>query len=150
MTDWKVRQQIYHQVFSSSGFDDDLENEVIEFDDDSNVIIQKALEYPVKQTATLYYPGKSYSIAIIYALLLKRHFGVDIYRSLKDPELLFGNDPYFVTYDQDEETYDAILKSFPVHYLEEPCLGCENFQLTHDYFLKEFLLHEETRKYVSS
>ena len=35
---------------------------------------------------------------------------------INDPDLLAGNDPYFVTYKEDPDTYDYILKnvSFPI------------------------------------
>ncbi len=148
MNDWKVRQHVYHQLFNDIGFGDDLKNETIEYNSDTKTIIEKALEYPKVQSEVLFYPGKSYSIAVIYALLLNKYFEEDVYQSLNDPELLYGNDPHFVTYDKDPSTYDSILNDFPVHFIADPSLGCDNFQLTHEYFHKEFLLHDETKIYA--
>ena len=56
------------------------------------------------------YPSKSYVVAICYAYWLSKDFGEDFYELLSDKDLLYGNDPYFKTYEEDTKTYDEILK----------------------------------------
>ena len=83
------------------------------------------------------YPSKSYMVAICYARWLSEEFGNNPIDYLNDIDLLFGNDPYFVTYDEDTITYDQILGY----------IGGWQFNETkgyvHDvksYFLKEFMI----------
>ena len=46
-----------------------------------------------------------YAMHIGLGMIFKEPF----YNALNDEDLLFNNDPHFVPYWQDEETYDAIL-----------------------------------------
>ena len=147
MKNWHVRHKIFHMVFKDIDMGDDLSKETIIEEYDKEAIIKRALQYPVTQTKELYYPGKSYAVAVIFAHLLKEHFNEEFYESLSDPQLLYGNDPYFVPYAEDKNTYDAIIGEFPWDvFLSEN--GSENFYKTCEYFMKEFLLHEETRAYA--
>ncbi|MNO14057.1 hypothetical protein D3C76_36970 [compost metagenome] len=77
---------------------------------ESDELIENALHYFKEATFPLYYPAKSYSVAIIYAQKLHELYGLDIYDTLRDEDLFLGQDPYFVTYDKDPATYDAILE----------------------------------------
>lgn len=150
MKEWQIRHKIFHQVLSHMDMGDDLSKETIIEEKDQESIIRRAIDYPSKQTKELYYPGKSYAVAIIFAKLLEKYFQEDFYESLNNSELLYQNDPYFIPYSDDQETYDQILAAFPFHLIENPALGCENFQKTCEYFLKEFLLHEQTKIYLPS
>ena len=60
---------------------------------ESEKIVQRAIEYPTIQSVKLFYPGKSYAVALIFAKLLELHFNEDFYTALDDPMLLLGNDP---------------------------------------------------------
>jgi hypothetical protein len=121
---------------------DDLQNEIIIEEWDESMIVQRALEYPVKQTKELYYPAKSYAIGLIYSLLLVKHFGGELLTYLDDPLLLFGNDPYFKPYRQNKSVYDELIEKFPPEAIHRPRQFAENFQKTVDYFYKEFLLEQ--------
>ena len=147
MKEWKLRSKIYHTLFTK--YDDDLSKEVIVHQYDKQEIIDKAILYPTVQTKELYYPAKSYAVAITWALLLEKEFGEDIYESLNDKDLLYENDPYFVTYDNDSETYDSIIEKFPMEVVYDITSGCKNFINTKNYFYKEMLLHETTKEYFS-
>lgn len=129
---------MYHQMHSEEGYSDDLGREEIveEFDKDS--IIKRACEYPVKQDSVLYYPGKAYAIAIMAAKYLEQEYDEEILEVLDDPDLLYGNDPYFVPYSRDKDTYDKILDSFPFAVLEDPASASENCRLTLGYIAEEF------------
>lgn len=151
MKDWHVRHKIFHQIFKDMDLGDDLSKETIIEEFDQEKIVQRALEYPVKQTTALYYPGKSYAVAITFAKLLEIYFEEDFYISLNDEKLLYENDPFFTPYSQDKETYDLILDNFPLDLINTNDEKCsENFRKTQEYFLKEFLLHEDTKMYSPS
>lgn len=110
MTDWKIRQEMYHRL--NTEFDDDLENFDIQYRPDT--ILQDCVDYinkPSEDTGWMY-PAKSYIVALVYASNIASDFNEDIYELLKDPELLYNNDPYYVTYDNDPMVYDHIINMF--------------------------------------
>jgi hypothetical protein len=146
MTEWKVRAKLYAKLFPEPG--DNLQNEVIIERHDKKHIIEDAINYPISQSKELYYPGKSYAVAITYAYLLSLVFKEDFWAVLDDPELLGGNDPYFKRYSEDKRTYDAIMAEFPFEVINFPHAASENFLKTMEYFDKEFLLAEDTKQYA--
>lgn len=149
MKEWKVRSKIYHAMVTE--YDDDLSKEIVVENYDEDEIIRRALQYPIAQTVELYYPAKSYAVAIIFAYLLEQEFDEDFYESLQDANLLFENDPYFKPYeDYHIEIYNRIIDDFPFYLFKDPTLGSKNFQLTVEYFYKEMLLHADTKQYLSS
>lgn len=149
MKDWKIRSKIYHAMTAT--FDDDLSKEEIIENFDKEEIVRRALQYPIKQTKELYYPAKSYAVAVIFAHLLEKEFNEDFYESLSDPNLLFENDPYFKPYeDYHVEIYNRIIDKFPFYLFKDPSLGSENFQKTVSYFYKEMLLHADTQSFLPS
>lgn len=104
MQEWKLNQEIYNNVFSN--FSDSYSNFINVSDPD---IVGVAVEYFSKRPAVSKYPGKSYAVAIIYAKTISDRTGEDFYELLKDPELLYNNDPYFVPYGSARDLYDRIL-----------------------------------------
>ena len=48
-------------------------------------------------------------VGICYARWLSEMFGGSPIDYLEDPDLLYGNDPYYVTYSTDPETYHQVL-----------------------------------------
>lgn len=105
MKDWKARQMAFHAT--AGEFKDDLNEVDIVISDD---IVADAVMHFEEKVDEWIYPSKSYVVAICYAKWLEQDFGEDFYEVLDDPDLLFGNDPYFVTYSNDEGTYNAILE----------------------------------------
>jgi hypothetical protein len=105
MKDWKARQAAFHHA--NKKHKDDLKDEDILYSED---IVDDVLMHFAQYVPDWIYPAKSYVVAICYAKWLEQDFGEDFYEVLDDPELLFGNDPYFVPYSEDENIYDAILK----------------------------------------
>jgi len=150
MMDWKTRQKIYHLMTAYDDRGDSLLEQKIIEEFDHETIIERALSYPIIQSSTLFYPGKSYAVAVVYAILLSKYFGGDIISYLSDSELLFNNDPYFKPYQLAPNIYDKILLSFPQNFEENMNDYTLDFQKTVDYFMKEFLLHEETQIYANS
>lgn len=129
---WKVHQEIYHRLREDRS--DDAENFEMRVEVE---ILPHALAYFRERSPVAIYPAKSYAVAIIYAYLLARHYGEDFYTVLNDPQLLYGNDPYFVPYQKDPATYDAILTAlgypeldlrggwapYTVRYFYAECMG---------------------------
>jgi hypothetical protein len=106
MQEHKFRQDIYHRLHRYHS--DDLNQQDIVIDDD---IIGTAVDYFCRSDLGWVYPGKSYMVAICYARWLSQHYGDNPLTYLVDPDLLYGNDPYYVAYSEDPETYDQILES---------------------------------------
>jgi len=115
-------------------FDDDLNTKTIELSDN---IIDNALRYSTSRHIGWVYPAKSYAVAILYARWLEDIFGEDFYEALDDPELLYNNDPYFVPYSRDRDTYNTIIVNMP-----EDLSGGMVPDIRR-YFEEEFLLNVE-------
>jgi hypothetical protein len=97
-------------------------------------IVENAIKYFTTTELGWVYPAKSYVVAICYARWLNQHFSEDFYESLNDPELLHGNDPYYVPYEQDKDTYNKILNAVGFDFNEEIGIIPD----VKMYFLKEF------------
>jgi hypothetical protein len=108
MKEWKVRQEVYHRLNEEHG--DDLNCVEIEIVDD---VVASAIRYFTETEVGWLYPSKSYVVAILYAKWLHEEFSEDFITALDDPDLLYGNDPYFVTYSQDKENYIKIIAALP-------------------------------------
>lgn len=105
MKEWKVRQEYFHMM--NKDFKDDLNKVKIKM---TNDIVKESVRHFNEYVDEWIYPAKSYVVAICYAHWISEDFDEDFYELLNDPELLAGNDPYFVTYDEDKYTYDRILE----------------------------------------
>jgi hypothetical protein len=143
MLDWKFRRQTFYSLISKDTFTDLLDNNKLPLVERFNKqdIITDAINYVTIHNDSLFYPGKSYAIAIMYASWIEDFFGDDFYKTLNDPELLF-DDKYFVPYYKDKETYDHVLKHID---LLNDVVGYDNLpyvQMTRNYFLQEFMLDE--------
>lgn len=134
MIEWKARQQIYHRL--NTEFTDDLSDKDIELSDD---IVNNAIRYFNETDIGWIYPAKSYMVGICYARWLARHFGGEPMTYLEDPELLFGNDPFFVQYSTDPISYHGILAAIGGWEFNEQ-LGM--VPDVYEYFVEEFMLNE--------
>jgi len=132
--EWKMRQEHFYRNVNE--FTDDIRKFDVTINDD---IVSNAVRYFNDDTIGWVYPAKSYVVAICYARWLHEFFGSDIYEYLDDPDLLFGNDPYFVPYSQDKKTYDNIIEHIsllPFKFDETKGVVPDVLQ----YFMEEFLL----------
>lgn len=102
--DWKIRQEIFHRL--QTEHDDDLNTKNIII---SNNTVNDAIKYFNERDIGWIYPAKSYMVGLCYARWLAKEFGGRPLEYLEDPDLLYGNDPYFVTYSLDPKTYIQIL-----------------------------------------
>jgi len=109
MKEWKIRQQTFDMLNGSEGYKDDLNDvdiNLVEGDE----IIDEAIRHFNEYVDEWIYPSKSYVVAICYASWISEDFDEDFYETLNDAELLCGNDPYFVPYEDDKYTYDEIIE----------------------------------------
>jgi hypothetical protein len=132
--DYKIRQEIYHRL--TTEFDDDLATKDIEM---SNNVEGNAIRYFTDRDIGWIYPAKSYMVGICYARWLSEHFGGRAVEYLEDPDLLHGNDPYFVQYSTDPGAYHRILTA----------IGGWGFDINkgmvpdvYQYFREEFMLDD--------
>lgn len=102
--DWKIRQEIFHRL--QTEHDDDLNTKNIIISDNT---VNDAIKYFNQRDIGWIYPAKSYMVGLCYARWLAKEFGGRPLEYLEDPDLLYGNDPYFVTYSLDAKTYIQIL-----------------------------------------
>jgi hypothetical protein len=138
LKEYKVIQNITNRLYQE---EHPLLSIILE---DSDVkIIQRSCEYFSSECERLYYPAKSFCVAIIYAHLIHFYFNELFYECLNDPELLFGNDKYFKTYEENTELYNSILKA--INYSPEFKLNLSLPQLktTFNYFVQEFQVNPD-------
>jgi hypothetical protein len=134
MEDWKLRQEIYHRI--NTMHTDDLNTKNIELSTD---IVKDAVRYFNEKDLGWLYPSKSYMVGICYSRWLSEHFGGSPIEYLEDPDLLFGNDPYFVQYSADPETYHRILTSVGGWEFNETMGMVPDVK---EYFVEEFMINE--------
>jgi hypothetical protein len=111
MREWKLFQELYHSLVTEHTDAGHLHKR--EMSDDK---VTAALNYVREKADVGTYPGKSYIVAIIYATMINKVYGDDFLQTLNDPDLLYGQDDFFVPYSQDKQAYDSILeelKSIP-------------------------------------
>lgn len=111
MQEWKIKQEIFHRL--NKDHRDDLTQVDIVLTEN---IVEDALRHFKERVGEWIYPSKSYFVAICYAHWIAQDYNEDFYTLLDDELLLAGNDPYFVPYSEDKETYDKILSkvTFPL------------------------------------
>lgn len=102
--EWKILQEIYHRLNTDHEDAADNFDYVIEEE-----IVHNAVKYFKDTDVGWIWPAKSYMVGICYAKWLSDVYGGSPIEYLNDPDLLYGNDPYYVTYAEDKDTYDSIL-----------------------------------------
>jgi hypothetical protein len=132
MKDWKIKQEIYHRL--NIQHDDDLSTKDIQI---STNIIEDAIKYFNERDLGWLYPAKSYMVAICYAKWIAKEFNENRMDLLNDPDLLHGNDPYFVPYTQDPDTYIGIFQKINSWDFDESAGMVPDVR---SYFEKEFML----------
>lgn len=103
MKEWKIKQEVYHRLNKE---DSDNLN-LVDIQITTN-IKEDALRHFFEKIDEWIYPSKSYVVAFCYAYWISIDYDEDFWELLRDPNLLYGNDPYFKTYDEDPETYDFL------------------------------------------
>jgi hypothetical protein len=151
MKEWKYRRNIFYSMLPPDhkhGDEPELFNGIVHKNFTKTNIIQDAINYITIHRDDLYYPGKSFAVAIMYASWIEDEFaGEDLYTLLDDPDLLPGDD-YFVPYSQAKDIYDSIIEFIDNN------MNCDipndvqlpYVEMTKHYFEKEFMLDEEGLK----
>jgi hypothetical protein len=129
MKDWKVKQEIFHRL--NSKYEDDLNDKYIELNTD---IVGNAVKYFTTTELGWIYPAKSYVVGICYAKWISEIYSENFYELLNDEDLLYRNDPYFITYNQNKKDYDAIIKIVGLNFDESAGIIPD----IKEYFIKEF------------
>ena len=130
--EWKTRQEIYHRL--NTDFKDDLNKVDIIFKDN---VKENALLHFFQKIDEWVYPSKSFVVAFCYAYWLSQDFNEDIKDLLNDPDLLYGNDPYFKPYNKDPEVYDFLFDNIK---MPIPMKGM--VPDIREYYEEEFLINQ--------
>lgn len=88
----------------------------------------------------LIYPAKAFAVALVYAKLIEKYFGTNMYNALKDGDLLLG-DRYFYDYTKQPQIYDVAINMLTDKELwdfESSSIG--QVLSTVEYFKREFWL----------
>lgn len=105
MKEWKLKQEIYHRL--NKDFEDDLSKHDVIISDN---IVDNAVRYFTEKDIGWIYPAKSYMVGICYSKWLSKNFGDRPLVYLDDQNLLYNNDPYFISYSKDSYSYIKILE----------------------------------------
>jgi hypothetical protein len=97
--------QLLYDEYVQEHADDFANMEIVEDPE----LVENALHYFKEASFPLIYPAKSYAVAIIYATKIHELYDIPVKTTLNDPDLFLGHDRYFVPYELDPHTYDAIL-----------------------------------------
>ncbi len=145
-TEWQFRRETFYALNGRQFTDSpefNTENLTIVERWNPEDIVADALNYAIIHTDEMYYPGKSYMIAVQYASWIQDHFGGELLDLLDNP-LLLPDDPYFLVYSQSKEIYDQILE-FTDTYGKDVDIPTHlpYLQKTYEYFLQEFMLDDK-------
>lgn len=134
MEEWRVRQEIYHRTVTEHS--DDLSTKDVVM---SSNTVEEAVDYFYTKNKGWIYPAKSYMVGICYSKWLAELYPPhDPIYYLDNPNLLYANDPYFVPYSEDKETYDKILETVGWDFITESGMVSDVWC----YFQDEFLLNK--------
>ena len=101
MSEWKQCAQLYAAVMAGRHTDIMHDGEVV----DEGVVKDSSIrKYVESATFPLLQPSKSRVVALVYATMLSRDYGIPLLDALNDPDLL-KDDPFFVPLKQDATGY---------------------------------------------
>lgn len=103
----------------------------------AQTVVEDAVDYLVTGGSYTRFPGAARAVAVATADFVSRKFKEDFFEVLSEKDLMHGNDPYFKTYNQDQEVYDQILQRVP---LEKINWSSDRMQITKRLLLEEYLL----------
>jgi len=132
MIEWKIKQEIYHRL--NKDLKDDLSKHTITISDN---IVDNAVRYFTEKDMGWIYPAKSYMVGICYSKWLSENYGDRPLVYLDDQELLYNNDPYFVSYSKDVSNYMRILENIGGWEFDETLGMVPDVK---EYFKMEFLI----------
>lgn len=135
---WKERQHMYHR--KAHVVDIHNAEQQIFIDMTNDELCKWAIEYFKRDFNCCIYPAKSFSVAYIYAVLIKEVFEpqTPLIELLRDPYLLYGNDPFFEPYnDETSFIYEQMIQE-----VGNDIYGTNQSNATIEFFRKEMLLSD--------
>jgi len=134
MKEWKINQELYHRLHNEHS--DSLDDKELLLVSRHEDVVDFAVQYFTQDPGWVY-PSKSYVVAICYALWISKDFGEDFVELLDDPDLLYGNDPYFKPYNESKDVYNDIIDKVGLDFDETQGVIADIKQ----YYKDEILLH---------
>ena len=131
----KVRQALYHHLNPNPS---DMNLGVPYKSMNDRQLAFHVIDYFLNSDHEICYPAKSYAVALIYAHLLEKHFIIPFDTSLRDPELLFHNDPFFVPYTDESYVYNKAISHLQLY--DGLQYNLPQVAATVEYFDQEFFL----------
>lgn len=138
MKEYTYRRISFYALHGQEDFEDEHKNFNMVIDE--STVVLDAVTYLKDGTSYLRFPGAARAVAIAVADFIARNFGENFFEVLNDKNLMNMNDPYFATYDDDKETYDAILQYVPLNQIN---WKSERMQITERLIIQEYMLDEE-------
>lgn len=137
MKEYEYRRTVFYQLHGHESFEDEHKN--FEYTIENETVVQDAVTYLLDGTSYLRFPGAARAVAIAVADLISREFGEDFFEILNQSSLMNNNDPFFKTYKEDQNTYDAILEKVP---REKIVWDSPRMAITHRLIREEYMLNE--------
>lgn len=141
MKEYQYRRTVFYQMRGHENFEDAHKN--FNYTIENETVINDAVTYLTDGTSYLRFPGAARAVAIATADFIAREFGEDFFTVLNDPALMNHNDPFFKTYEEDKETYRAILKIIP---RDSIVWSSPRMDITHRLIREEYMLDVEGLK----
>lgn len=138
MKEYTYRRISFYALHGQDDFEDEHKNFKMVVDE--STVIADAVTYLKDGTSYLRFPGAARAVAIAVADIIARNFNENFFDILNDKNLMNMNDPFFATYDEAKEVYDAILESVPLHKIN---WSSERMGITERLILQEYMLDEK-------
>lgn len=138
MKHYTYRRHTFYHLSGHESFEDEHKN--FEIKDREASVVEDAVVYLTDGSSYLNFPGAARAVAIATADFISRNFNEDFHEVLSDKSLMHGNDPYFKTYLEDKDIYDAILSKLP---RQEIDWSNYRMSVTHRLIKAEYLLDEK-------
>lgn len=137
MKEYEYRRTVFYQMHGHERFEDEHQN--FNYSIENETVVQDAVTYLLDGTSYLRFPGAARAVAIAVADFISREFGEDFYTTLNQASLMNHNDPFFKTYQEEKDTYDAILKDVPREKIvwDSPRMAITQRLIREEYMLDE-------------
>lgn len=141
LKDHKLRQEMFHKLELTDDWFTPNSYTVIEYADPDR-LVDAVVDYFYTDHRFVEFPAKSYAVAIIYAQLLQDYFDLPMMESLADPDLLFGNDKFFVPYNSKSKyIYNEAIEELDRMGAFDPFNeDVQQVKKTIEYFKREFFI----------
>ena len=145
MKEYTYRRTVFYQLHANHDWQDDHDNFDIKIRPDNSNVVEDAVSYLKTGEPHTHFPGAARAVAVAAAYLVAENFNENFYDVLNDKNLMHDNDPYFLPYSEDKETYDKIIEKVGND------INWDSFRmgLTKKLILEEYLLDEKGLDFMS-